>query len=320
MRWKARLRLRSSLLLALMGLASTSAHAQETRLGVFLATAQPVAPELAAQVDYALLSELSKSAGVHEPVVSPIDFEEIQLSLGCEGDQPECLSSAAETLQVEQLVVRYLRIDQSGRLVLRIVRFTPSSDREPTSAEGKVVPGSEATLSIEVRRLVRAVFGIPEPPTPTPSVPRVAVAAPVQVTPAPVPEAHANRSIEAPRDTSRGVAPLTWVLLASGTAVLATGIVFGVSARGSYNDFQNTPVDSAADARRAKDDFESLQTQGSVSNVLTPVGGAALGLGVVLLIFDLADGESSERPTARLKISRSLRGASMTLSATFGSR
>jgi hypothetical protein len=91
-----------------------------------------------------------------------------------------------------------------------------------------------------------------------------------------------------------GVGPLTWVALAVGAGALGAGIVFGLGAQSSFDDFKNTAVDDDGDRRRAEQKFDDAESKGRLATVLIPVGAVVLALGATLLVLDLSDGGSTE--------------------------
>jgi hypothetical protein len=101
----------------------------------------------------------------------------------------------------------------------------------------------------------------------------------------------------------------TWIVLASGAALLTTGIVFGTLANGSHQDYLDTRVDSAADADRAADHLSAAEDLALGANLFLAAGGIALGAGGVMVALDLgAFDDETGAPT----------GAMATVSGTLG--
>src|SRR5262245_5659678 len=79
-----------------------------------LRTTQGDAGAAAEAIDGALLRDLSALAGIERPTVSPIDYAEIQLTVGCADEGRQCLSSIAQMVQVDAVVVRKLVVEPAG--------------------------------------------------------------------------------------------------------------------------------------------------------------------------------------------------------------
>jgi hypothetical protein len=226
--------------------------------------------ELANAVDAAMLRDLAAIAGISNPTVSPIDYAEIGLTVGCADPGRGCLVAIAQMLDVDAVVVRRLSID-SSQARLSLLYFDPRADAEPVRAERAVAKGEAAVaLPLAVPELVRVLFGIPEPVTPAAPLAPDSGAGP-----------GSNRA-EEPK-----VGPLTWVALATGVGTLAAGLAIGASANSGFDQYAGLPVRTRAEADRAAGRFETVRSHALVANVLIPTGAALLGLGGVLLVLDL---------------------------------
>lgn len=275
------------------------------RVAVLLQT-QSELSGLAGAIDGAMLRDLSDLAGIERPTVSPIDYAEIQLAVGCSDEGRSCLVAIAQMLQVEAVVVRRLQLD-GERVVLTLLHFDARTGGEPAHAD-RVAERAEAerVLPQAVPSLVRALFGIPEP--------RIDSSAAVS-------EAHAPSTVPLPpvqRQSSPAglgkIGVLTWVALAAGVGVLGAGVAIGASANGDYDEFKARPVRSQSDALQAEDRFATVETKAVVANVLMPSGAAILAFGGVLLVLDLSRHE--ERATVALRPLPG--GALLTLSGVRG--
>jgi hypothetical protein len=248
-----------------------------------LRSTQGDAGELANSVDSALLRDLATLAGIENPTVSPIDYAEIQLTVGCSDEGRECLASIAQMVQVDAVVVRHLVVE-AGKSTLTLVHFDATASDEPAHAE-QIAEGPDApsTLVASVPSLVRRLFGIPEP---------ITAAAPTSENSS---AATTSAATSSAKDDGPRIGPLTWVALGAGTAVLATGIVFGLSARSSFDAFKHTEIHDASDAKHADAKLDSANSKGTLATILIPSGAAILALGATLLVMDLnADDHSPE--------------------------
>jgi hypothetical protein len=248
-----------------------------------LRTTQGDAAAAAEAVDGALLRDLAAFAGIENPNVSPIDYAEIQLTVGCSDEGRQCLSSVAQTMQVDAVVVRKLAVEP-GRATLTLVYLDATAADEPAHAE-HVAEGEAATeaLASAVPALVRRLFGIPEP---------VVAAAPEQQAGAGAPSREASSPDDYPPEPAPGgasVGPLTWIALGVGAVALGAGVVLGLGAQSSFDDYKQTEVRDEDDAAQAEEHFDSAESKGRIATVLIPAGAVVLALGATLLVLDLSD-------------------------------
>ncbi len=249
-----------------------------------LRTTQGDGGAAAEAIDGALLRDLGAIAGIESPTVSPIDYAEIQLTVGCSDEGRQCLSSIAQMVQVDAIVVRKLVVEPN-RARLEIVYLDTTAADEPARAEhfGEG-PDPAGAFAGAVPSLVRRLFGIPEP---------VSAAAPA-AEPGPAHETGGAVSTDTmPREEGGGVGPLTWVALGAGVAALGTGIVLGLSANSSNDEYQSAPVDTADEREAALEKLDAAQGKGLAATILIPTGAALLALGATLLIIDLSGGSES---------------------------
>jgi hypothetical protein len=264
-------------------LVAAQAKAERRNLAVIRDTEAAIKPELVAAVDAALLEGLAEIAGIQDPLVSPVTYAEVQLSVGCEDESVGCLTSIARAADVEAVVVRQLHA--SGETVqLRLLYFKEAAGQPPFWEERSGAQDAPAELIREVPDMLRRLLG-------------------VTVAGADAPNAPSARAVRtsSPRAAEPSVRPLTWVALAAGASLLTPGIVLALSADADYDDFRSRTIDTRADVDRAHDDFDSIETRAAVSQVLIPAGAVALAAGAVLLGFDLtAEPEPKRDARARL--------------------
>lgn len=277
-----------ALLLALLLQAATAARvgaqagAEASATGGFrvavLRGSEGEVGELAKLVDAAMLRDLAAIAGIENPTVSPIDYAEIGLTVGCADLGRACLVAIAQMLQVDAVVVRRLVVDAS-RARLSLVYVDPRSAGEPVLAEREIARAqAQSALPEAVPVLIRVLFGIPEP----------VVAAP----PA------AGSASNASNGGEPQIGVWTWLSLGVGAGALAAGLAMGASASSEFDNFKALPVRTRAEAERADARFRTVQSKALIANVLMPSGAALLGLGAVLLVLDMR--RESERPALAL--------------------
>lgn len=249
--------------------------------GLKVTVLRSTAPDTAAfadSIDATLVRDLSGIAGIDQPQLSPIEYEEVQLAVGCVGQTRECLSAIAGMSQVSGLIVRSL--SQAGTaLQLDLVYFDTSSQDEPARASAT---GDADQLVDQVPVLVRRLFGIPEVP-----VPAVAAAS--------AEESDGAATAAAPaRASDRGTGGINGLTLASivtlavGAGVGVAGIVVGASSAASFDDYKRTNVTDRESATEASAAYDDASSQATVANVLIPIGGALLIGGAILLVVGLS--------------------------------
>ncbi|MFI5307184.1 MAG: hypothetical protein ACHQ53_07530 [Polyangiales bacterium] len=273
-----------------------SQQASSLRVAV-LRTTQGEGGATADAVDAALLRDLAELAGIEKPTVSPIDYAEIQLTVGCSDEGKACLSSIAQMVQVDGVVVRRLTVEQ-GRMTLTLLHFDATATDEPAHAE-ETFEGADAGKAAvaAVPSLVRRLFGIPEP------VVAAAVPAPASALVATSPGPTSATTDRA----GGGVGALSVVTLAAGAGILTGGLVVGASAKSSFDEFKAIKVVTEDDARRANSKFDAVKSKALAANVLMPSGAAVLALGAALLVLDLTRGGPHDTEVSLL----SLRGGAM---------
>lgn len=225
-------------------------------------------------VDAALLRDLAGIAGIDNAQFSPIEYEEIQLTVGCGDQSRECLAAITGMAQVSGLVLRSV-VKSGSALQLDLVYFDASSQDEPARAS---FTGNSDQLAAAVPSLVRQLFGIPDVAAPV-----AAAAAPAVVT-APV------ASTSPAPSPSGGASTLTIasiVTLAVGVGVGLAGVVVGASAASTFDDYKNTAVTDQASARRASGLFSDAESKATIANVLMPIGGALVIGGAIMMVLGL---------------------------------
>lgn len=271
----------ASLAFASPSLAAAQAEASAAHGGVRVAVLRATEGEasaVAGNVDGALLRDLATIAGIENPTVSPIDYAEIQLTVGCSDEGRQCLSSIAQLAQVDAVVVRQLAV-KPEQLDLTLMYFDVTASDEPTRVD-QSFSGSDAgeRAVAAVPALVRKLFGVPEPVVASPE-PVAAPASPGAMEPAPASSRDDQHSAR--------VGALTWITLAGGAAVLAGGVVLGASAQSSFDNYKSFELKTMADVARANTKLDGAKSKALAADIMMPAGGAILALGGVLLSLDL---------------------------------
>lgn len=273
---------------------ATTTHA--THVMVLRSSGSEVSASVDA-IDAALLHGLSSIAGIDNAELSPVQYEEVQLAVGCDDQSRECLAAIADTARVTGLFVRSLRRVGAG-LQLDVVYFDASSRDAPAQASES---GDAQHILASIPSVVRRLFGLPDVPV------AVAAEVPAERTlskPAWSQAARSNPAASNKRATEPvgddGMHVLTAasiVTLAAGAGALALGVVLGASASADFDDYRGMEVTDPESARRASATFDDANAKATVANVLMPTGGVLLVGGVVMLAVGLSDSEAEPAAT-----------------------
>lgn len=268
------------LALWLASIASVAAAQPSAGQAAVLRSTDGATPSAFAQeIDSALLRDLRAIAGIQDPMVSPVEYAEIQLSVGCTDESRACLETIARAAAASAVLVRELRTGEDGAVRLELRYFDSASTDPPAAVRREAPSESRDALVAAVPSLVRELFGIPEVAAPA-AQPATQQVAPSQPT---------------ARDGAGGVAVLPWIVIGAGAVALTAGIVVGAVAASDYDAWKERPIDSMDQAERANAELDDLEMRGLVANVLMPVGAVTLGVGVALLVLDVADDEEHAR-------------------------
>ncbi len=261
-------------------------------MGVVRSTSGSTPADLVEAIDAALLRDLAGIAGIAEPVVSPIDLAEIQLSVGCADDGRPCLESIARAAGVGALLVRALSADDQGAVRLELRYFDSGSRDEPRAVSTQVPAEQSGALVDAVPGLVRELFGIPE------------VAAPAERTEG-EPRALGEPEPQFAASSSRaqaGSSVVPWILMGAGAAALTTGVIVGAIASDDFQAWKSRPLRTDADAQQANEDFDDIEARAIGADIAMVGGGVVLGLGVTLLALELGADDTTENEPASLSL------------------
>lgn len=277
--------------------AAARAQPAAGRVGVVRSTTGSTPPELAETIDAALLRDLAGIAGVADPVVSPIDLAEIQLSVGCADDGGACLEAIARAAGVGALLVRSLGVDEQGYARVELRYFDTASSDEPRAVSAGQPQQNTGDLTGAIPGLVRELFGIPE------------VAAPAPATSEPVEEAQKRPAPSFDRDADRGASLLPWLFIGTGVAAVTVGVIVGAVASDDFEAWKARPVRTDEEAEQANDDFDDLQARAVGADVAMVGGAVTLALGVTLLAFQLGDDDEGGTDDSTVALEPRLDGA-----------
>jgi hypothetical protein len=262
---------------------SAAASAQSLRIALFKTASSPELAPLTAALDPELQAEVGKLQKVSVGAVPPLDLPSLQLALDCVGETPDCLSVATERSKVDGLVSPSLA-RTGGSIVLSLLLYNPRAS-SPMHVVTRSFPNdtSEAGLIDGARKLVRELFGVPEPapveepPPPAPTV------APPEAMPEPTPPPPAAAPASEPEPRQSLVLPI--VLGAAGVAVLGLGVVVGVASNNTESRYADMRVRTETDAGETDDLLSKAQTQSTIANIAYGVGAAScIAAGVVYFL------------------------------------
>jgi hypothetical protein len=294
-------------------LPGVSAHAARARPQADVAVMRENRGEIAASVtsaiDAALLRALGEVVGIRKPRLSPVDYGEVQLTVGCSDELDECLAAITHIAEADAIVVRDLFIDQGGAVTLRILYFDEAGG--PAQVQLTLPADHVQELAQAVPGLVKKLFEIPEP-----AAQNAVATAKAQSSLVP-----SSVNVSAPPTTDRGasISTLSWVALATGAAVLGTGVVLGLTTQSDYDAFRSMRVHTREQAQAANRQFSSIETRATAVNVLIPAGAIVLGAGAVLLGIDLfANDSKAEANRASVQMIPLPSGGAVAVHGRFG--
>lgn len=274
-------------------------------------TSGQIAANVIEAVDTALLRALGEVAGIRKPTLSPVDYGEVQLTVGCSDESHECLSAITRIAEADAVVVRHLSVEPDGTVALRVLYFDEAGG--PAQVQVAVLGARVQELAQAVPDLVRRLFEIPEPAAQ--GAPPV-VAVPAVPAPATSDASASTAKATAGRAT---ISTLTWVALGVGVGTLGAGIVFGATAKSDYEDFRSTRVSTHEEAEKESKEFSSIKTRATLANVLIPVGATVLGAGALLLGIELSsDDASAEATRASVDVIPLPSGGAVSVHGSFG--
>ncbi len=262
-----------------------------------------VVAERAEEVDRALLRALVEEGGFLEAYFSSTPFEDVQLLSGCAGSDSDCLQRVAQALSEEWVLVRAISMPESNRLELTLwAQNGAGTDtaRRAHAAMPRSGPSAAAgELDRMVRVMVRSLYGL-----------RVAGATelvekrPVQAG-APARESHLSRAV------LRGVG---WSSVLTGSALLSTGLVFGVMSKRAHDDHQQVDIRSVEDVDRSTRLLERSRQRAAAANKSFIAGSAFAALGAGLLLWDLIRSPATQERGLALAAAPIRGGAALQLS------
>lgn len=281
--------------IALMVLATTSpsvaqAHGTKDGHAIVLRSMAPETRDVAAWVDGALVAALERWAAHAELTLSPVPLTDIELAAGCEERTAACLGKIAQNVGADVLIVRELRPKTDG-VELAIVSYERAKKAGPN--EVVVAVGSNAgETSRIVEHAVKRLYHVPG-----------AVAAA---------EREEKLDLRSTRLQRSG-----WSLVATGGAMLATGVAMAFLAEEARKDYARLGAGTPREAELARDMLDRADRRSIASTAMLAVGGLFATSGLGLLVYRAVSADEKQSSAFDLHVQPALNGARVTLRGTF---
>lgn len=238
-----------------------------------------------AEIDRALRSALDSRSDVKLAPAPALDLEALQLAIECSGINTRCLREVAERTQGEVLIAATLE-RKSQQVELRILYFSAKDavTRFAAHKEHARKPGPETLEAIP--GMLDELFATSKPaPAPEREATPEELPAPDVVTD-PSAEAAtgaADGSASEPRD-GRPLPAAPLLVAGGGAVLLGAGLVVGLLAKNTEDDYAKQPVTTPEQASVADGLRVRGQNQALIANVLIGVGAAAVAAGGIWLL------------------------------------
>lgn len=224
---------------------------------------------------------------------APLDLESVQLAIDCTDESAQCMSEVATRMEAEILIIPSLKA-RADSLELRLRCFKQSSRGEVTTAMRKQAGTQlDSTLLDAVPSMLREVLAL-----------SASGAEPADES---EPESPARSEAEPSGDEPEaseeldegGGLPLGPMLLGGGgLSLIAAGLVVGVMANASEDDYASRTIDTVGQAKQADAVRERGESEALAANVLLGTGAAAL---IAAGVWYALDGEA-ESGSAHAKL------------------
>lgn len=264
-----------------LGLGAT-ARADVPRTLVISSSAEPGSP--AAQVNDALRKALGALSEVQLLPPSPLDLEAVQLALDCTG---ACLPEIADRMGAQIVIIPALK-QRAEALELELTCFREDAKSPPRVAMRKQ-PGTrlDASLLDAVPSMVREVLELEgdEPGA------AAAEPGPEPAAAAPIEESGEGADEPATATDSLRLGPV--LLGGGGLVLLAAGVVVGIVANATEDEYASRDIGNDAQAKAADNQRVTGENQALVANILLGTGAAAV---VAAGIWYVLDGDREHAP------------------------
>lgn len=219
-----------------------------------------------------------------------LGLEDLQLALGCIGETTECLTSVADQLEVDALLVP--SVERSGEtFIVSVLHFDKRQQRARRAARRSPVSSGDDAVLGGVEPILRELFGLPEATDDGSLDLHVDTGA---STSSGATSGHTTAS--GGQHASEPDFPLVPIVVAgAGVVLVAAGVVFGVLSMDSQSNFASATLDSEASVDAAIDAHDRASWQAVTADVFLAAGAVAIVTGAVLFLVDELGGD--EEPT-----------------------
>ena len=244
-----------------------------------------------AEVDRALRSALQARSDVEVAPAPALDLEAMQLAIDCTGVNTPCLREVAERTNGEVLIAPTLE-RKSQTVELRILYFSTKDavtryaahkehGKRPTRETLDAIPGLLDELFASSKPAAEPAPAAAELPAPEPEP--AADTAPTTID---------DSATEPSEGKPLPVAPL--IVAGGGGVLLGAGLVVGLLANKTEDDYADQPVTNAAQAATADDLRQRGKNQALIANVLLGLGAATIAAGGIWLLAASSSGNASQ--------------------------
>jgi hypothetical protein len=238
--------------------------------------------QLATALDTVLLTQLETVAGVSAAARPALDLPAMQLALDCVGETPACLRAVTTQTASDSLLAPTVQV-AGGETVVTLLYFDVRDGELRNVVRRHSGPDVQRAALDAVPSMLRELFGIAEPIEP-----------PASVEPEPDPAPLDDSAIEPPVEPSERAFPVAPVVVGGvGVLLIGAGVVFGLAANASEEDWLAAPVKTEVQIDDALEIEESADRQALLANVGFALGGATLAASVVWLALELSGDEPS---------------------------
>jgi hypothetical protein len=218
------------------------------------------------------------------PTRADATAQEAAQLLECSPSEASCLENMAATTDASAVIAASATTD-SGKLSIQVTYLRRGQSPTTRSFE---LPEEPAAAATSLQAQVVDMLGGDQPAPP----PRPA--------PSPKPDASLHAEHRGGGFSAGRVHALSWVVAASGAALLGASLAFKLEADGLESDVEEAPRMTAADleALRALEDDGKQAT--TLSNAFFWTGAAALAAGAGLILWQGFDSSGAEEPALTL--------------------
>lgn len=243
-----------------------------------------------AEVTDAVRDGLAELSEVKLLSPSPLDLEAVQLAIDCTDESARCLAEIAIRMEADIVIIPSLKA-RTDSLEVQLRCFDQGSPRNGVTTAMRKQAGTQldSTLLNAVPSMLREVLGL-----------SASEAEPAESEPEPVvlsePEpASDDTQASTQSDDAGGGLPLGPMLLGGGgLSLIAAGIVAGVMANASEDDYASRTIDTVEQAKQADAVREQGESEALAANVLLGVGaGALIAAGIWYVLDDRAESPPS---------------------------